>query len=138
VIVAVPALVALVKPLDAAILFTTSATPVSDEVQVANFVRFCEVLLLSESVPKAVNCKLVVGAILGGAGGLTLIDATCAFVSVAVPVMPLKTAAMTVVPVVAVAVTSPLEPAILLMSAIAVFDELQATDVVIYCFTLFE
>ena len=58
--------------------------------------------------------------------------------SVAVPVMPLETAEMMVVPVVEVAVTSPLEPATSLMFAIPVSDELQVTDVVIYRLLLFE
>lgn len=136
VIVAVPSLIAVVSPFEPVSL--TVATDGSAEVQVAKVVKFCWVLLLSDNVPEAVNCKLVVGAMLGGAGGVTLMDETFALVRVAVPVMPLKTTVMIVVPVVVAAVTSPLEPAALLMSAIPASDELQFTDVVIYCFMLFE
>jgi hypothetical protein len=52
--------------------------------------------------------------------------------------MPLEVALMTVEPVVEVAVTSPCEPEILLMSAIPVSDEAQVTDVVIFRLLLFE
>lgn len=85
----------------------TSATPVSDEVHVANVVKFCVVLLLSDNVPMAANCKLVVGAMLDGARGVTLIDATLALVSVVDPVMPPEEAVMMVVPVAKVASTKP-------------------------------
>jgi hypothetical protein len=135
--VVVPALTAVVSPFEPAVSLTL-ATPGSNDVQVAKVVKFCWVLLLSDSVPVAVNRKLVVGEMLDGAGGATFIDATCAVVSVAVPVMPLETAVMMVVPVVVVAVTRPLVPATLLMSAIPVSDEFQVTDVVIYALLLFE
>ena len=73
--VAVPEETALVRPLKGAASLT-SATPVSDEVQVAHMVRFCLVLLLSDKVPVAANCMVVPGAMLGGAGGETSIEAT--------------------------------------------------------------
>ena len=59
-------------------------------------------------------------------------------VSIVGPVMPLEVAVMTVEPAVEVAVTSPCEPEILLMSAIPVSDEAQVTDVVIFRLLLFE
>ena len=116
----------------------TSAIPGSDEVQVAKIVKFCWVLLLSDNVPVAVYCSVVVGAMLGGAEGVTAIDATFAFVSVVDPVMPPEEAVMMVVPVVALARTEPCEPAALLMVATPGFDESQVTDDVIFRVLLFE
>jgi hypothetical protein len=52
----------------------TIATPVSDEVHVANDVRFCTVL--STRVPVAENCWLVPGATHGGFVGVTVIELT--------------------------------------------------------------
>ncbi len=52
--------------------------------------------------------------------------------------MPPKVAVTTVEPVVEVAVTSPCEPAVLLMSAIPVSDEAQVTEVVIFRMVLLE
>lgn len=58
--------------------FTPGISPTvtdgSDEVHVANIVRFCT--LLSESVPVAANCWLVPRAIQGGFVGVTMIVAT--------------------------------------------------------------
>jgi hypothetical protein len=69
--VVVPALTASARP-----VLPTTATPVSAEIQVAHVVKFCLVLLLSDNVPVAANCKVVPGAMLGGARGETSIDAT--------------------------------------------------------------
>lgn len=71
----VPALTALVRPFEPDVSLTV-ATPGFDDVQVAHVVRFCCVPLLSDNVPMAMNCKVVPGAMLGGAGGATFIDAT--------------------------------------------------------------
>jgi hypothetical protein len=111
----------------------TSATVGFDEDQVANVVKFW-VLVLPDRVPVAINCMLVVGAMLGGAGGTTFIDATCTVVSVVDPVMPPDVAVIMVVPVVEDAVTRPCE----LMFATPVSDEAQVTDVVISNILLFE
>lgn len=46
----------------------------SDDVHVANIVRFCT--LLSESVPAAENCWVVPRAMQDGFVGVTMIDAT--------------------------------------------------------------
>ena len=110
----------------------------SDEVQVANVVRFCWVLFVSDSVPVAVNCKLVAGAMVGATGGATIIDATCAVVSVVDPVILPVAAVIMVVPVVDVAIARPCEPGALLTFAIPVSDEPQVTDVVIFRVLLFE
>ena len=52
----------------------TVATPVSDEVHVANDVKFCTVL--SSRVPVAANCWVVPGAMHGGFVGVTVIELT--------------------------------------------------------------
>ena len=136
-VVAEPGLLATARPFEPGASLT-KATPVSDEVQVAYVVKFCWVLLLSDNVPIAANCKLVVGAMLGAAGGATAIDATFEVVSVVDPVMFPVVAVIMVVPVAEAAVTRPCEPVALLMSAMPISDEAQVTDVVIFCLLLFE
>ena len=66
---AVPGAIALASPFE-----STSAIPVSDEVHVANDVKFCTVL--STRVPVAANCWVVPGAIHGGFVGVTVIELT--------------------------------------------------------------
>jgi hypothetical protein len=131
VVVAVTALTAVASPLKPAVSLTVP-TPGSAEVQVANAVKFCCVLL-SDRVPVAINCKFVAGAMLGGAGGAMVIDATCSVVSVVDPVMPLEVAVITAVPMTAAAaVTRPCKPGELLMVAIPMSDESQTTVEVIF------
>ncbi len=85
------------------------------------------------------NCMVVPGAMLGGAAGVTFIDATCDVVSIVDPVRPPEAAVMTVEPVVeAAAVTRPCEPGELPMVAIPGFEESQATEEVINNLLLFE
>jgi len=69
------------KPLDPAALLM-EATVVDDELQIADAVTFCVVLL--EKVPVAVNCCVVPGAILGLAG-ITEMDTSVAPVVAGVP-----------------------------------------------------
>jgi hypothetical protein len=116
----------------------TFAIPESDEFHVAQVVKFCWVLLLSDNVPVAVNCMLVVGAMLVGAGGVTAIDATFALISVVDPVMLPETAEIMVEPVIDIAVTRPGELEGSLKSAIPVSDEAQVADFVIFSLLLFE
>jgi hypothetical protein len=94
---------------------------------------------MSDNVPMAMNCMVVPGAMLGGAGGATFINATSDVVSVVEPVIPPEVAVIMVEPVVeADAVTRPCEPGELLMVAIPVSLESQATEEVIYNLLLLE
>ena len=137
-VTAEPGLTAVASPFEPA-ASPTVAIPVSEEVHVANVVRFCWVLFVSKSVPVAAYCWLVPGAMLDGATGVTLIDATRASVSVVDPVIPPKVAVILAVPVVDVpAVTKPCEPEALLIIAIPVFDEFQVTDDVMIALALLE
>jgi hypothetical protein len=106
----------------------TEAIAVSDEVQVAQVVRVCTVL--SARVPAAANCTFVPGAMLGGLAGVTDIDATGERVRVVDPLRPLYVAVMVVCPVAVAAVANPFDPGVLLMSAIAVFEDIHVADVV--------
>lgn len=98
------------------------------EPQVAAVVRSW--VLLSENVPRTVNCCVVVFAI-EGLTGVTAIETSVAEVTVSVveAVLPPNTAVIVEVPAV-VAVASPCEPAALLMVTAAVSDELHVTVVV--------
>jgi len=108
----------------------TKATAVSDEVQVAHVVNDCNVL--SARVPVATNCSAVPGAMLGGFAGVTAREATGDTVSAVVPSIPAYVAVMIVPPVAVEAVANPFDPT-LLISAIAVFEEVQVADAVRFC-----
>ncbi len=69
----VPGATAVARPFEPAVSLTM-AIPRSDEVHVANDVKFCTVL--STRVPMAVNCSVVPGAIHGGLAGVTSIELT--------------------------------------------------------------
>lgn len=129
-IVAVPGVEpAVARPFEPAASLTVPLARFKD-VHVANVVKTCDAPLAR--VPVAENCCVVRGAILAGADGDTVIDDTCDVVSVVVPEMPLETAVIVVVPMVAVAVARPREPAALLMVATPVFDESHVADVVMF------
>lgn len=104
----------------------------SEEVQVAQDVRFCTALF--SSVPWAENCKDIVGAMLCGFDGVTESVVTGDVVSTVEPVMLLYTAVMTADPVFDPAVARPSA----LINAIVASDELHVADVVRFTFVLFE
>ena len=134
-LVPIPGNVAIARPLEPGASLTV-ATAVSDEVQDAHVVNVCNVL--SARVPVAANCADVPGAMLGGLAGVAAIEETGDRVSDADPLTPLYVAVMVVWPAAVVAVANPFDPAALLISAIAVFEESQVTDVVRFCVVLSE
>ena len=86
----------------------------------------------------AVNCCVVPGAMLTG-DGVTAIDATSRVFRVVVPVMPLETAVMVVVPRVLVcAVTRPRGPTLLVKVAILISEELHVVEDVMFRVLPFE
>ena len=114
------------------------AALVFDESHVADVVKSCK--LLSEKVPVAKNCIevfRVMPAIMGGGfSGVTRMETSCEGVTVSVApvdVLPPRLAVITVVPS-AFDVASPFEPAVLLTTATALFDELQVAVAVMSCF----
>jgi len=127
VIVVVPAATEVASPFEPAALLIV-ATPVLDELQVTDLVRFW--LVLSEYVPVAVNCWLAPLAIFGFAG-VTEIEMRVVglIVREAVPRM-LPEAAMIVAVPASTDVASPCEPAALLIVATPVLEELQVTELV--------
>ena len=135
VIVAVPATTGVTFPLEPAALLTV-ATDVFDELHVTEAVISC--VLLSEKVPVAVNCSVVLRA-MPGLVGVTAMDTSVAELTVRVvePEMRPEAAVIVAVPA-ATGVTCPLEPAALLIVATDVFDELHVTDAVISCVLLSE
>jgi len=117
------------RPFEPAVSLTM-ANPRSNEVHVANDVRFC--CVPSTRVPLAENCWVVPGAMQGGIGGVTVIVLTWDMVSAVVFVMPSATALMTVEPPVPVIdVARPCEPGSLLIVTLG-SDEPQVTDVVTF------
>jgi hypothetical protein len=110
----------------------TVAMPISEEVQVAQNVRFC--IALFSRVPRAENCKDMARAMLGGFDGVTESVETGDVVSTVEPVMVLNTAVITVDPVIDPAVASPCA----LINAIVASDELHVAEVVRFTFVLFE
>jgi hypothetical protein len=135
VIVVEPDATDVADPLEPAALLIV-ATPVLDELQVTDTVRFW--VELSEYLPVAANCCLVPLPMLGFAG-LIEMDTSVAGVTVR-PADPdmLPDAAVTVVEPVATAATKPLEPAALLTVATPTLDELQVTAAVRFCVVLSE
>jgi hypothetical protein len=110
----------------------TAAMFGSEEVQVAQDIRFCTALF--SSVPSAENCKDIVGAMLCGFDGVTDSVVIGDVVSTVEPVMLLYTAVMTVDPVFDLAVARPCA----LINAIVASDESHIADVVRFTFELFE
>ncbi len=123
VMVVVPAPIPEARPLEPAALLIV-ATPVFDELQTTEAVRFC--VVLSEYVPVAVNCRVDPLAMLGLVGVIDREVSVAGFtVSVAEPEMPPD---VTVI----VAVPAPIPEAVpaALTVATPVFDEAQdAVDV---------
>ena len=118
VIVVLPAPVPVTTP-----LLLTVATPVEDELQVADVVRSC--VLPSEKIPVAVSCKLVLMAMEGFTGVMVSDVKVAATPRVAVPVtapLLLKVAEMVALPWLWPS-ASPLE----LIVATVWFDELHVT-----------
>ncbi len=135
VIVTMPGATAVANPFEPAALLM-AATDVVDETHVTDVVRFC--VELSEYVPVAVNCWVVRSAMLGLAGVIaretSVADVT---VSVVDPDVEPDVAVIVVEPA-AIGVARPIEPAVLLIFATDVADEVQATDVVRFCVVLSE
>ena len=131
VIVVVPAATEVARPLEPAAL-PTDATPVLDELQVAEAVKSC--VVLSENVPVAANCVVVPLAMLG-LDGVTVMDTSVAgfTVSEVDPVM-LPDVAVTVVDPTATEVAKPEVPIV----ATPVLDELQVACAVKSCVVLSE
>ena len=104
------------------------AAEVTDDAQVAwNVTSWVE---LSEYVPVAPNCRVVLRAIEGPLGDTAIDDNVAAVtVSCAVPIVAPSVAEMVVAPGFTL-VATPLEPAVLLMVAAAVLDEVHVTCVV--------
>ncbi len=135
VIDAVPALIAVANPCEPAALLTV-ATPVLDELQVAEAVKSC--VEPFEYVPVAVNCWVPPVAI-DGLAGVTAIDTRVAVVTVsAVEPEMLPSVARIVVDPAATDAAKPFVPAELLIVAIPVLEELQVTEVVTFCVDPFE
>ena len=134
-IVVDPALTAVVTPFEPGVLLTV-AIDGSSVVHVTNVVRSC--VALSCNVPIAVNCLVVPGAMLAGFAVDTVITETNDEERTVDPVMPLRTADMTAVPLVEPAVTSPFEPAKLLTDAMVGSEVLQTADAVTSAVVLFE
>ncbi len=135
VIVAVPAATDVACPLEPAALLIV-ATDAADELQVTDVVISC--VLLSEKVPVALNCSVVLRA-MPGLAGVTVMDASVAelTVRILVPDMLPDAAVIVAVPA-ATGVICPLEPAALPTVATVVADELQVTDAVMSCVLLSE
>jgi hypothetical protein len=123
------------SPLEPAALLIVAA-PVLDELQVTAVVRFC--VVLSEYFPVAANCCLVPLAMLGLAGMIVMETRVAGVaVSTADP-DTLPDVAFIVIEPAATEVASPLEPAVLLIVATLVLDELHDTAVVRFCVELSE
>jgi hypothetical protein len=112
-------------------LVVTVATFVVDEVQTERFDTSC--VDPSEKFPVAVNCCCVPTSIVG-ADGDTVIELRDALLTVneALPETPPDVAVIVAFPA-ATAVATPFVPAVLLMVATAVADELQFTELVRFC-----
>jgi hypothetical protein len=110
------------------------ATTVFDELQITVDVRFC--VVRSEYVPVAINCGFIPRATLV-LTGVTPMDTSVAAVTVSVAVAAFAVAGSVAVivigPPTAFEVATPFEPAVLLMVATAVFEDVQVTDDVRSC-----
>ena len=135
VIVGLPVATGVTCPLEPAALLI-AAKDGFDELHVTDAVISC--VLLSEKVPVAVNCSVVLRA-MPELAGVTAMDLSVAELTVRVvapEVLP-KVAVIVAVPA-ATGVTCPLEPAALLIAATDALDELHVTDAVISCVLLSE
>ena len=104
------------------------ATAGFEEDQLIDVVKFC--VLPSVNVPVAVNCWLVPRAIAELVGVTAIVTSTAGpTVSVVEPLSPPQVLVIVEVPGVRL-VTRPTLPALLLIVATAVFEELQAAEVV--------
>jgi len=123
------------NPLEPAVSLMV-AMELSDDLQFTEVVMSC--VVLSVKAPMAANCCCVPLAMLGF-GGVTVIDTRVAAVTVSV-VEPetLPEVAVIVVEPAAIPEANPLEPAVSLMVAMELSDELQRTEVVISCIVLSE
>jgi len=130
-----PASIAVASPLEPSALLA-AATLLSDELQTT--IAVMSWLVLSEKIPVAVNCLVVLSAMLGFVGA-TWIETSVAGVTVSV-VLPeiVPEAAVIVVEPAATAAASPLEPAVLLTVATVVNEELQVTIAVMSWIVLSE
>ncbi len=130
--VVVPTAAEVARPCEPAALLIVAAG--LDELQVTRVVRGC--MVPSVYTPVAVNCWVVPSAMLGFAG-VTLIETSDAplTVNTVEPVAPFKAAVMVDVPPLT-PVAKPTLPGALLMVATKRFDELQVTDVVMFCVEL--
>jgi hypothetical protein len=128
VIVAEPAATAEASPLDPAALLIV-AILVLEELQFTAPVKSCAVL--SEYVPVAVNCWVVLLAILGLVGVIARETSVAGVMVRLVDPEMLPHAAVIVAEPAATAVASPFDPAALLIVAILVLEELQVTALVI-------
>ena len=112
-------------------MVVTVATLVADEVQTERFETSC--VVPSEKFPVAVNCCWVPTSIVGPDGD-TVIELSDALLTVkdALPETPPDVAVIVVFPA-ATALATPFVPAVLLMVATAVDEELQLTELVRFC-----
>ena len=137
VIVVVPVETEAASPLEPIALLTV-ATVVDDELQIADIVTFC--VVLSEKDPVAVNCSVMLLAMLASIG-VTASDTRVADVTVNWVVLDMfvvGSVAVIVVEPVVMDVAKPWDTAALLMVATVVDDELQIADVVKFCVVLSE
>lgn len=112
------------------------ATSGFDEAQSTNVVRSC--IELSEYIPMAVNCRFSPIITLEVVVGIVIDTSTAGVIVRSVEPEMLPDVAVIVAVPTDSDVASPLEPGVLLMSAIPVFDEFQVTDAVISCVELSE
>lgn len=113
------------------------ATVASEEFQATDVVKFC--VLPSVNVPVAVNCLVVVEAMLMSAeAGDTLIDSNLAGVTVSVAALEAMLEKLAVIVVVPSErdVASPFEPDVLLIVATLMSEEFQVTSDVKSCVVL--
>ena len=128
IMVVLPAATGVTNPFEPAVLLIV-ATDGADELQVTYDV--ISRLLLSEKTPVAVNCSVVPRAI-PGLGDTTAIKARVTTFTVVEPDMLPEEAVIVVLPA-ETGAANPFEPAILLIVATVMADELQVTDDVISC-----
>ena len=108
-------------------LLLTVATPVEDELQLTEAVRFC--VLPSEKIPVAVRCTLVPLAMDGFTGVMVSDINVTATLSVAVPVTGPSTL-LNVAEIVELPCLTPVASPLELTTATPVSDELQVTRLV--------
>ena len=127
VIVVEPAATGVASPIEPAVLLIPAMDD-DDELQVTAVVRFC--VEPSEYVPVAVNCCVLPMAMLGLVGVIATETSVAGFTISVVDPDRVPDVAVIVVEPAAAAVTSPIEPAVLLIPAMDDADELQTTSTV--------